>query len=71
MPLPKSADSSSTVVDESELEEEVKPKQSQIADAPTPPSSHKHRQPAKILIPSLAQVSFVYNYIVYLTIQEF
>lgn len=51
--------SRSTAVDEAadELEEVVKPKWSQIKDAPKPPKPKSVKQPVRITIPSLSYVS--------------
>lgn len=60
LPAPKSSTNDNFLTrsneeEEEELEEEVKPKTSQLADAPKPPT--KKKQPVKITIPALDQDS--------------
>ena len=62
LPAPKTLASSTSQADgEDELEEEVRPKASQLADAPKPPPK-KGKQPARIVIPALKQVCIELKY---------
>ena len=54
LPAPKASTQNNKISDDL-LEDEVKPKASQIADAPKPPV--KKRQPVKISIPTIDSVS--------------
>ncbi|KAK7496827.1 hypothetical protein BaRGS_00011807 [Batillaria attramentaria] len=58
LPAPKPAEPSlGSEQGEDELEDEVKPKPSQVADAPKPPASRKAKQTARIVLPALQQDS--------------